>query len=484
MEGAWNGRPKREAQEKKVVIKDNQKYFNRLHVIIDALIIIFSYILAWYIQMHILVKGNAGTLPMHTYMFALLFLVPGFLLLYYGFNLYTPKRVQGRRLEAANIFSANMIGMLVFIVVLYLIKEQHFSRNMIFMFIGINYVLTVIERNVIRMVLMNIRRRGMNLKHIILVGYSRAAEEYIDRIVQNPQWGYQVNGILDDTVRPGTLYKNIKVIGNIGNLEQILSRNNLDEIAITLGLSEYYKLQQIVATCEKSGVHTKFIPDYNNIIPTRPYTEDLLGLPVINIRHVPLTNTFNMMIKRVMDIVGSIFLIILFSPVMLITAILVKATSPGPLIFTQVRVGLHNKPFRMYKFRSMEVQSPSEEKKGWTTRNDPRVTKVGKFIRMTSIDEMPQFFNVLKGDMSLVGPRPERPQYVEKFREEIPRYMVKHQVRPGVTGWAQVNGYRGNTSIKKRIDHDIYYIENWTVGLDIKILILTVFKGFVNKNAY
>ena len=466
------------------MIKDNQKHFNRLHVVIDALVIVLSYIIAWFIQIHILVKDSAGTLPVQTYMFALVFLVPGFLLLYYAFNLYTPKRVQGRRLEAANIFSANMIGLLVFMFVLYLINEPNFSRSMIFMFIGINYIFTVIERNLIRLVLMDIRRRGMNQKHIILVGYSRAAEEFIDRIVQNPQWGYKINGILDDTVAVGTEYKKIRVIGTTSQLERILGRNNLDEIAITLGLNEYYKLQQIVAACEKSGVHTKFIPDYMNIIPTKPYTEDLLGLPVINIRHVPLTNTFNMMIKRAMDIVGSIFCIILFSPVMLAAAVMIKLTSPGPLIFTQVRVGLHNKPFKMYKFRSMEVQSPSEEKKGWTTRNDPRVTKVGRFIRKTSIDEMPQFFNVLKGDMSLVGPRPERPQYVEKFREEIPRYMVKHQVRPGVTGWAQVNGYRGNTSIRKRIEHDIYYIENWSVGLDIKILFLTVFKGFVNKNAY
>ena len=466
------------------MIKDNQKHFNRLHVVIDALVIALSYIIAWFIQIHILVKDSAGTLPVQTYMFALVFLVPGFLLLYYAFNLYTPKRVQGRRLEAANIFSANMIGLLVFMFVLYLINEPNFSRSMIFMFIGINYIFTVIERNLIRLVLMDIRRRGMNQKHIILVGYSRAAEEFIDRIVQNPQWGYKINGILDDTVAVGTEYKKIRVIGTTSQLERILGRNNLDEIAITLGLNEYYKLQQIVAACEKSGVHTKFIPDYMNIIPTKPYTEDLQGLPVINIRHVPLTNTFNMMIKRAMDIVGSLFCIILFSPVMLAAAVMIKLTSPGPLIFTQVRVGLHNKPFKMYKFRSMEVQSPSEEKKGWTTRNDPRVTKVGRFIRKTSIDEMPQFFNVLKGDMSLVGPRPERPQYVEKFREEIPRYMVKHQVRPGVTGWAQVNGYRGNTSIRKRIEHDIYYIENWSVGLDIKILFLTVFKGFVNKNAY
>ncbi|MBQ7372571.1 MAG: exopolysaccharide biosynthesis polyprenyl glycosylphosphotransferase, partial [Blautia sp.] len=240
----------------------------------------------------------------------------------------------------------------------------------------------------------------------------------------------------------------------------------------------------IVALCEKSGVHTKFIPDYNKIIPTKPYTEDILGLPVINIRYVPLTNTFYALVKRCMDIVGSFAAIVLASPVMLLMSILVKLTSPGPLIFRQERVGMHNKTFWMYKFRSMEIQPAEEEKKSWTVKDDPRVTRVGRFMRRTSIDELPQLFNILKGDMSLVGPRPERPFFVEKFREEIPRYMVKHQVRPGLTGWAQVNGYRGNTSIRKRIEYDLYYIENWSIGLDIKILFLTIFKGFINKNAY
>ena len=358
------------------------------------------------------------------------------------------------------------------------------SRLQIGLFLVLNVVLTFVERNIVRMTLMNMRRIGLNLKHILLVGYSRAAEEYIDRITQNPQWGYNVMGILDDSMPKGTTYKNIEVIGRTDALNELLEDNHPDEIAITLGLPEYYKLERIVAMCEKEGVHTKFIPDYSKIIPTKPYTEDLLGLAVINIRHVPLSNTFNMMVKRAMDLVGSIICIILFSPVMLVTALLIKGTSKGPLIFTQERVGLHTKPFQMYKFRSMEVQAKSEEKKGWTIKNDPRVTPVGRFIRKTSIDELPQLFNVLKGDMSLVGPRPERPQFVEKFREEIPRYMVKHQVRPGMTGWAQINGYRGNTSIRKRIEYDLYYIENWTVGLDIKILFLTVFKGFVNKNAY
>ena len=185
-----------------------------------------------------------------------------------------------------------------------------------------------------------------------------------------------------------------------------------------------------------------------------------------------------------MDIVGSIVGIILTSPIMLIAAIAVKASSKGPVIFKQERVGLHNKPFYMYKFRSMELQKASEEKKAWTVKKGPRVTGVGKILRRTSIDELPQLFNILRGDMSLVGPRPERPLFVEKFKEEIPRYMVKHQVRPGLTGWAQVHGYRGDTSIRKRIEYDLYYIENWTLWLDIKIIFMTFFTGFINKNAY
>lgn len=427
---------------------------------------------------------DVGVLPPEFYMMVLLIVVPFLLLLYYACNLYTPKRVQGRRLEGGNILKANLICGLTLMAALFWFKQGDVSRIVLGVFMALNVTLTVIERNIVRMVLMNARRIGLNQKYVLLVGYSRAAEEYIDRIVQNPQWGYKILGILDDNVASGTLYKNVEVLGFTESLSYILEGNHPDEIAITLGLNEYDKLEHIVAMCEKSGVHTKFIPDYSKIIPTKPYTEDLLGLPVVNIRHVPLTNTFNMMIKRVFDLVGASVCIVLFSPVMLITAILIKLTSKGPLIFTQERVGLHNRPFKMYKFRSMEVQSKQEEKAGWTTKNDPRVTGIGKFIRRTSIDELPQLFNVLKGEMSLIGPRPERPQFVEKFREEIPRYMVKHQVRPGMTGWAQVNGYRGNTSIKKRIDYDLYYIENWTMGFDIKILFLTVFKGFINKNAY
>ena len=472
------------------MIKDNQQYFNRLHVIIDAAVIIVSYILAWWLKfLSGILDSEGGALSFHLYMRALFILVPLLLVIYYAFNLYTPKRVQGRRLELSNIVAANTVGALITFAGLFFLQSyeeqfQNFSREMFFYFFVINVVLEECFRLLLRRILRSIRRNGYNLKHVLLVGYSRAAEQFIDRIQQNPQWGYNVRGILDDNIARGTTYKGVKVIGSVGNLLYILPESKLDEIAITLGLEEYYKLEKIVAECEKSGVHTKFIPDYGNIIPTKPYTEDLLGLPVINIRYVPLSNTFNALVKRCVDIVGSIFCIILFSPIMLATAIAVKATSKGSLIFKQERVGLHNTPFHMYKFRTMYVQTEEEERKGWTQKNDPRITKVGRFLRKTSLGEFPQLFKVLKGDMSLVGPRPERPQYVEKFREEIPRYMIKHQVRPGMTGWAQVNGYRGDTSIRKRIEHDLYYIENWTLGLDIKILFLTIFKGFINKNAY
>lgn len=467
------------------MIKDNQKYFSRLHVIIDAIIIIISYIAGWWLKFKSgIFEEVIWAYTFGEYMRPLIIMVPGFLILYSAFNLYTPKRMQGRRLEIWNLFKANTLGMLIFMSLSFVVKDINLSRWALAFFYILNLTLDILARNLIRTVLKDMRKRGLNQKHILLVGYSRAAEEYIDRILMNPQWGYNIRGILDDTVPSGTTYKGVKVLGRIDNLMVILPENRLDEIAITLGLNEYFRLEEIVALCEKSGVHTKFIPDYNNIIPTKPYTEDILGLPVINIRYVPLSNTFPAAVKRLMDIAGSLVCIVLFSPVMLASAIVIKLTSPGPLIFRQERVGLHNRPFQMYKFRSMVVQNEQAEKKAWTVKDDPRVTKFGKFMRKTSIDELPQLFNILKGDMSLVGPRPERPFFVEKFQEEIPRYMVKHQVRPGLTGWAQVNGYRGDTSIRKRIEYDLYYIENWSIGLDIKILFLTVFRGFVNKNAY
>ena len=396
------------------MIKDNQTYFNRLHVILDAMITAISYIAAWYIRIVLFAEPGKGVLPMETYFTALYFIVPGYLLLYWMANLYRSKRFSSPWKEAVDVIRANIFGLVLFFVVLYIVNEPNFSRSMIFVFFGINIFIMLLVRKILRVALRSIRKRGYNIKHILLVGYSRATEAYIDRLLANPEWGYMVCGILDDKIPAGTLYRDIKVLGGIGNLQYILQENKMDEIGITLSLADYDKLE----------------------------------------------------------------------PIMLVSAIAIKAGDGGEVIFKQTRVGLHNKEFEMYKFRTMRKQTEEDEAKGWTKKDDERVTKFGKFLRRTSLDEVPQFFNILKGDMSLVGPRPERPQWVEKFKEEIPRYMIKHQVRPGLTGWAQVNGYRGDTSIYKRIEYDIYYIENWSFTFDIKIMFLTIFKGFINKNAY
>ena len=429
----------------------------------DAGIIGATYFFSWYLRFKSgLFVQDAGVLPAKTYFSALFLIIPGYLLLYSIFQLYMPRRVKSYRKELMDIIRANGIGFMIFILVLYFIKQEHFSRQMLCIFFFINISLEFASRYLIRTILWKMRKQGLNQKHILMIGESQMAEQYMERLRENPKWGYQVFAHLKDEEK----------------LERILERNELDEVVIALRAEDYGKLERIVDVCEKAGVHTKMIPDFGNVISTRPYIEDVQGIPVIHVRRVPLNIMRNRVAKRAVDLIGATVAIILFSPVMLLTVLVVALTEEGSVIYRQERVGLHNQVFYMYKFRSMIMQDEEKEKAEWSTRNDPRITPVGKLIRRTSIDELPQLFNVLKGEMSLVGPRPERPQFVQKFRDEIPRYMVKHQVRPGMTGWAQINGYRGDTSIEKRIEYDLYYIENWTMVFDMKILILTIFKGF------
>lgn len=472
------------------MIKNHQKTLNRIHVIIDLVLVVFAYVLAygfrflwlgWIPRFHEI----PGTyLSFQTYINYLWVILPGYLIILLSHGVYRPQRSAGRFLEIMRIVKINVMGMIYIMALLFLVKEIDISRWFLVFFFLLNVSMELGYRFCLRSILQKIRREGYNTKQVLLIGYSRTAEGLLDRMKRNPQWGYEVLGILDDEMEVGTKYKGIPVIGGLSDLDQLLKEHTLDEINITMKMEDYTRLAEIVAICEKSGVHTKFLPDYQDIIPTIPYMEDLEGLPVVHIRKVPLAGDLNRFMKRTMDIVLGMAALLIGAIPMLVIAILIKCTSKGPIIYSQKRVGYHNKEFLMYKFRSMEMQEESKEKSAWTTFRDPRVTAIGRFIRKTSIDELPQLWNVLKGDMSLVGPRPERPFYVEKFKEEIPRYMVKHQVRPGMTGWAQVNGYRGDTSIRRRIDYDLYYIENWTPSFDILILFLTVFRGFINKNAY
>jgi len=311
---------------------------------------------------------------------------------------------------------------------------------------------------------------------VILIGSGALAKQYIETIRKYPRFGFTIDGYIGRTPS----FSDVPYFGSweqAGN-EQ-LAQPGIDEVVVALEQEDVALLPQIIAATEKHGTKVSIIPYFNEYIPSSTTFETLGECKLLNVRSIPLDSPINAIAKRALDIVSALLLILITSPIMLVAVIGVKLSSPGPIIFRQTRVGRNKKLFQMYKFRSMRVNA--QENTAWTKQNDPRKTKFGSFIRKTSIDELPQFFNVLKGDMSLVGPRPEIPHFVEQFKETIPLYMLKHLVRPGITGWAQVHGYRGDTSIEGRIQHDIWYIEHWTFWLDIRIIFLTAFGGLVNN---
>lgn len=467
------------------MIKSRQRFFNTMRLIADSFVISFSLFLAWFIRFNTSIfEKSQWHLDFKVYMTPLFIILPLYIFLYDIVGLYKPQRLKGITSDIASIVRANLIGILLLISILFAVKEVHYSRWVLILFAILCTFLSIGERLTMRYLLRSARSKGYNLQHILVIGAGDSGCNFSNKIKQHKYLGYNIIGYLDDEKKIGYRINNAPVLGRISDLADTIQKNDLDEVIIAISIKEYDRLNELIRICEKYGVKAQIIPDYYKYVPAKPYIDQIDDIPIINIRYVPLDDVYNKLVKRLMDIVLSLIAIVLVSPIMIFSVIMIKLTSPGPIIFRQERVGMHRRNFMMYKFRSMKVQCDEEEKTQWTTKDDPRKTKFGEFMRKTSIDELPQFFNVLKGDMSIIGPRPERPYFVEKFREEIPKYMVKHHVRPGITGWAQVNGFRGDTSIKKRIEYDIYYIENWTIWLDFKIILLTIFKGFVNKNAY
>lgn len=464
------------------MIKENQKYLNRSQIVLDLGLIAISMAIAYWARFELL-EGRVS-LEQSEMIRVTGWTVLVYAISYYSKGLYKPKRKESLFKECVDVAQAHALGIVFMMVGLYIFKFGEFSRGQLIIFFVTNLTFMLLERMAVRGVLRHFRRQGFNLRHCLIVGANQISDDFIGRVEKNKHWGYRIEGILDNWVYPAETYRGYPVLGHIDHLVDVLTTRYYDMVIIALTSEDADELGYVLSQCEKAGVKTCIIPYYYQYVPTQPYIDDLDGLSIIDTRRVPLENWLKGSIKRVFDIVFALTAILITSPVMLFSVIMIKLTSPGPVIFHQERVGLNRQPFMMYKFRSMHVQTDDEEREQWTTKNDPRKTKWGAFMRKTSIDELPQFFNVLKGDMSVVGPRPERPFFVEKFKEEVPRYMIKHQVRPGITGWAQVNGYRGDTSIAERIKHDLYYIENWTFAFDLRIIFLTVFKGFINKNAY
>lgn len=455
------------------MIKENQNFLNKINAISDIVILFISMTLAYLIRFHIF-SSDVGYIKLITYIQFSFIIIPINLIVFNFFNLYHSFRTKIFIKECNQIIKANTILTAIILSLLFAFKLGNISRFVIVIFYFVNIGLIVIKRFVLRKTLSNMRMKGLNLKHVIIVGAGEVANEYLEVLESNKHFGYSYSGYVSNSSN----FKGEK-LGNFDDLYEILDKTKPDEVVCALDISDAKYLENIVSASERTGTKISIIPFSYKYMPSQPYIDQIGNIPLINIRRIPLDNIGNAFMKRTMDVIGSIFLIICTSPIMLITSLIIKLTSDGSIIFKQKRVGLNKNLFTMYKFRSMKVNGSEET--GWSTDIDPRKTKFGSFIRKFSIDELPQFFNVLKGDMSLVGPRPELPHFVDNFKDEIPLYMVKHQVKPGITGLAQVNGFRGDTSIKKRIEYDISYIENWTILLDITILFKTVFKGLKNN---
>jgi Undecaprenyl-phosphate glucose phosphotransferase len=348
----------------------------------------------------------------------------------------------------------------------------------------LNVALTFASREFMREVLERRWRAGIGLKKILIAGSGDLGRLVADKILEHRELGYQIVGFVDDRAGGDHLgYRGFPLLGTLDDAADITAQESIDHLYVALPPEQHVRMLELLESTSREMVDVKVVPDLLQVIALRARLEDLDGIPVININEPPLQG-FNSIVKRGIDIVMSaIALAILALPIGLI-ALFVKLTSKGPVLFHQERMGLDGKPFTIVKFRSMYDDAERHTGPVWAIADDPRVTNLGRFLRRSNLDELPQLWNVLRGDMSIVGPRPERPHFVEQFKHKIPQYMLRHKVKAGLTGWAQVNGWRGNTALEKRIEYDLYYIENWSVRLDLKIMWLTLLKGFFHKHAY
>ena len=457
------------------MIKRNQGKINILNMLSDGIILFLSYYVSLFIRFGILDGVISLELWRFPYnMIPVLYSI-GIVMFYYAGHMYGSFRFKAVGSENVTILTINGIGIATLMACLYILHVQNFSRGVLIIYWAIASTAVILKRFVVRTILRHYRRLGYNQKHVIIVGNGHHAFQYIEDLKNNPHLGFTVDGYVSKYQKEGLG----KCLGSYEELEQILQENDIDELIVALEPHEIRFMKYIISCADKEGVRISLIPFFNDYFPTHVRMERVGKSKLIDMRATPLDNFFAASTKRLIDIFGSLFGIILLSPVMRIVAIGVKLSSPGPILFKQDRIGLNKKPFKMLKFRSMRVNTT--EQTGWSTDIDPRKTKFGSIIRKFSIDELPQLFNVLKGDMSLVGPRPEVPHYVSQFKEDVPLYLVRQQIRPGMTGWAQVNGLRGDTSIEARVKYDIWYIENWSLWLDIKILFKTVFGGMINS---
>ena len=467
------------------MVKEHQRFFRSLLLGADIAVIAASWGAAYWLRF----KSGLAPIPPPTGYDPDLYLMPLAAIpivwpaIFRWLDLYRPRRSTSYRREALELLQGSTLATLVFITAAYLFFKVELSRLVLVFFWGISTAALVATRIGFREVLRILRRRGLNLRYALVVGGGDVAAGLVERIDRHPELGLRVIGLLSPRADLDPVLRAVPRLGGYGDLSRILKERRVDQVLFALPLEDQASLPGLLAAVDSEMVDVRIVPDLLRFASLRSGVEDFDGLPIVSLRTSPLVG-WNVVLKRALDLVVGSLAALLALPLMAVIALLIKLTDGGPVLYRQERMGLDGRVFRMLKFRSMRVDAEAETGPVWARYGDTRVTWIGRILRRTSLDELPQLWNVLKGEMSLTGPRPERPVLVERFRAELPGYMLRHKIKAGMTGWAQVHGWRGDTSLEKRLEHDLYYIEHWSLALDLKILWLTLWRGFVNKNAY
>ena len=468
------------------MLKKHGQLFLTAIILFDSLAIAFSWFSAYYLHF----KTSFGPAPrgavpeLEVYYLALLPIWIVFMFNAKLFRLYQPLRGKPVTIDFYNIARVTILSTLILAAATFFYRSESFSRMVTVYFWVLVTFLMLTSHLLVRLLLREARRRGFNLRHVLIIGSGELGQAVAEKINLHPEFGMNIVGFLTSHVeKVGREIGGGKVLGIYSDIVRIIRTHGIDQLYIALPLEAHDRMEKVLANLGEETVDIKVVPDLLKFMNLQAGVEELDGLPIVNLTESPLYG-WNLVVKRVSDIVLSVLAILLSAPVLLLVAVLIKLGSKGPVIFRQERVGLDGEEFEMLKFRSMRVDAEDKTGPVWANKNDDRKTRLGAFLRKTSVDELPQLFNVLKGDMSLVGPRPERPVFVEEFKKSVPQYMLRLKMKAGLTGWAQVNGWRGDTSLNKRIEFDLYYIKNWSLLFDLKIILMTFWNGFVNPHAY
>jgi len=482
------------------MIRSHQTFWNRMLMLGDFISTVLAMLLAWVVRFDLGLFPSSSHVPLGHSVIAIILI--GTFVSNTLTGLYLPRRREKLTAELSRLVRSHILLGIILMSAFFAIRLSDFPRSVILIYLVSSFVLVSLFRMTGRIILRRLRSAGFNQKHIVLIGRRNSIERIRASIRSYPWMGYHVDDVFVLEESDEKRYVQSSKLRE--QLSDLLRDNLIDEVIIASPGRDRESLLKFISVCELHGVQTSIVPDYFDLFPSKPRVHDFGDIPAIVVRGEPLDDPFNSLAKRTFDILFASVALVVLSPFMGLIALVIKITSPGPVVFKQIRIGKGRRPFTIYKFRTMHTPEHLENLRreqrhcaentgqeetaasveGWTVENDPRRTKFGTFLRKTSLDETLQFWNVLRGDMSVIGPRPEQPRFVDEFRQTVPSYMVKHHVRPGITGWAQVNGWRGDTSITERIKCDLYYIENWTFTMDLKIVYLTVLKGLVNKHAY